>query len=257
MSDAKLSSLLTYLDNYLYVYRVKYKSESNANIPLTFLTNSMPAKLVINCCIGEPLINDGDYWYNGSVLRKWISNAPQNAYGFSRTYLVCNTYSDGFKTTLVSLNPDIKIDNVTVTTLLPPSGEFLRRSGDTATGPLYLFRDPEQLQEAANKAYVDNNFIQIDTQYSAEVFKLKQDIADLYFKITGLSKPVFYTHYQDIENDIWVVSHNKESTNFVISVFDASGSMIIPESVKISDANTVVISFNLILSGKSTLFFNI
>ena len=156
-SDTKLASFLTYIANYLYVYRIKFNKSPADNVQLRFLANSTPDALTINCCTAEPLMAVGDYWYNGTVLRLCIGDAPEQQYGFSKTYKTCYTYNEAFTSTLISLNPEIVLDNgVTTTTPAPNFNvQYIKKSGDKMGGPLLLWRMPVEEMESAPKAYID------------------------------------------------------------------------------------------------------
>ena len=190
-SDPKLTSFLAYVANYLYVYRIKFNKTPSDNVPLKFLANSTPDTITINCCSAEPVVEVGDYWYNGTLLRKCISADPQVQYGFSKTYKSCYTYADAFSSTLLSLNPEIKLDGVSTTTPAPPTGPvvYVKKSGDTMAGPLFLFRSPVEVNEAVNKGFLDSELAKVNAQASkinVRVSVAESNITNLFAAIEAL-----------------------------------------------------------------------
>ena len=182
-SDTKLASFLTYLANYLYAYRIKYNKSPADNVQLLFLANSTPDALTINCCSAEPLSAVGDYWYNGTVLRLCLGDAPQEQYGFAKTYKTCYTYDDAFTSTLISLNPDIVLESGTTTTQAPSSNiQYIKKFGDEMAGPLILWRMPVEDLEAVPKKYLEDELAKLsanDTKLSVRLTVAESGIANL------------------------------------------------------------------------------
>lgn len=167
MAATKLQKFLNYLDSYTYEYRLKFGTTQFDNIELRFLVNSTPDSIIINCCSNEPNVRVNDYWYNGSILRKCLNDSPQEELGFSKTYITCYTYEEAFTSTVISLNPPL--ENSTGTTLPPvptTPTTYVKKTGDTLLGPLFLSRLPVEQNESTSKLYVDTENNKIKTRLS-------------------------------------------------------------------------------------------
>ena len=112
------------------------------------------------------------------------------------------------------------------------NGSFDNLAGDVAT----LTADVENIKTRVTD--IESNLVQIQNQ------------------VNQAAKTTFYTHYQNTEDVSWIVEHNKGSTSFVCSVFSPTGDMIIPDSVKVIDANTVVVTLAKPAIGTATLFIH-
>lgn len=62
-----------------------------------------------------------------------------------------------------------------------------------------------------------------------------------------------YTHEQSTAANIWTVVHGRQTLRAQVQVWDENFELIIPENVKIIDANTVQISFTQSMRGSATL----
>lgn len=62
-----------------------------------------------------------------------------------------------------------------------------------------------------------------------------------------------YEHLQLIPNALWTVEHLQNTRRIQITVWDNTDEMIWSDSIKIQDANTVVISFNTAVTGRAIL----
>jgi hypothetical protein len=75
---------------------------------------------------------------------------------------------------------------------------------------------------------------------------------------TGSDIPKNYIHYESgspAPADLWVITHNKDSEDFVIHITDETGNQIIPNEVTTVDADNVLIDFNIPTAGKAVLIF--
>lgn len=79
------------------------------------------------------------------------------------------------------------------------------------------------------------------------------NIIDLEPVGNGNSQTIVYT--QNMESDQWVILHDKNSTNFVYSIFDDTQSPVWPDRVEIIDANSVRIYFLVSMAGKVVFNF--
>ena len=69
----------------------------------------------------------------------------------------------------------------------------------------------------------------------------------------GFSITWGYTHIQALPDFTWVIPHNGNSENLQVQVFDSSNELVIPDIVRVVDANTVEIDFGAPMSGKAQL----
>lgn len=54
---------------------------------------------------------------------------------------------------------------------------------------------------------------------------------------------------------IWMINHNLSSENVIVQAFDTDKEVILPDAIKILDANTVRVSFNTALAGVARVIF--
>lgn len=64
-----------------------------------------------------------------------------------------------------------------------------------------------------------------------------------------------YVHTQVIASDTWNIAHLQNSTDYVITVFNALGRVIIPENIDTVDVNNVIITLGDAETGKAVLSF--
>jgi predicted nuclease with TOPRIM domain len=93
-------------------------------------------------------------------------------------------------------------------------------------------------------------------ELKAQTAQLISSVNELLPQVQELNKSTFYTHSQAIPQVNWIISHGKESTNFVCNVFDITGNAIIPDNIRIIDANTVVITLATASAGNATFFIH-
>lgn len=106
-------------------------------------------------------------------------------------------------------------------------GQYVDVAGDTMTGSLFLVGEPVEDDEAANKGYIDRKLTEIGYKYS-----------------------------QDDPSSVWIIEHNRETTNVLVQVFDPNNEMVIPSRIKIEDSNTVRIEFgDSMVTGTTQLIF--
>lgn len=67
----------------------------------------------------------------------------------------------------------------------------------------------------------------------------------------------FYTHLQTIPTDVWIIGHNKANRHFTVNVFDDEGKYLIPDSIRIIDANNTEIRFLYPITGHCVLGFDV
>lgn len=60
-----------------------------------------------------------------------------------------------------------------------------------------------------------------------------------------------YEFTQASNSSTWVITHNLATSFPVVQVYDSSNSVIIPESITVTDANTVTVTFTSAISGKA------
>lgn len=64
-----------------------------------------------------------------------------------------------------------------------------------------------------------------------------------------------YVFINGAASTTWSIAHNQNNSDFVVNVFDATDSKIIPDSVTIVDANNVTITFAVAADGKAVFIF--
>ena len=64
-----------------------------------------------------------------------------------------------------------------------------------------------------------------------------------------------YVHQQIVPMEGWFITHNLDSEDFVLFVFDDSGDQVIPHNTYAMDADTVVVEVNAQMSGKAVIIF--
>lgn len=267
----KLSEFVGWLSQYLYAYRKHYQIGDSDPVRLRFLVNGSPDTVIIIGCPNEDLgINVGEFWFNGSILRRCISREGRPGTSFSMGYVDVTRYEDQFATTLVSLNPDIPLGQAPTTppnpNPVPGDQDYLRRSGDRMLGPLLLQGDPTDYQEAVPKIYVDNLHKTLQTQLnnlaSDQASARRQlglalaDLNALKVQLSEFIQNIGYKHVQGTESSRWVIQHNRASiflASFVVK--DEQGEVFVPAGVQIINENTVAIDFNSEASGTATLMF--
>jgi hypothetical protein len=62
-----------------------------------------------------------------------------------------------------------------------------------------------------------------------------------------------YEHTQDVESKIWVIPHARNSKRIQVTIWDQTDEMVLADSVKIVDLNTVEIGFNTAITGRAIL----
>lgn len=67
--------------------------------------------------------------------------------------------------------------------------------------------------------------------------------------------PKNYIHLQSFASNTWAIAHNGESTDYVVCVYDADGSVIIPDSVDVVDSNNIVVTLGASVTGKVVMVF--
>lgn len=70
-----------------------------------------------------------------------------------------------------------------------------------------------------------------------------------------INEDAVYVHVQETASAVWTITHNKESIDYAISVFDASGE-VVNAFTKTVDANTVEVDFGVAVTGRAVLVFN-
>jgi hypothetical protein len=66
-----------------------------------------------------------------------------------------------------------------------------------------------------------------------------------------------FTYTQATPSDTWLIAHNKNSENFVYSIFDDQGYSIIPDGCQRIDANNIAVTFSTSIAGRATFSFNL
>lgn len=66
---------------------------------------------------------------------------------------------------------------------------------------------------------------------------------------------VTYVYTRGSAATSWPVSHNKDNSNFTLSVYDSTGDLVIPDSVGINNSNQVTIEFAQATAGTAVLVF--
>jgi hypothetical protein len=52
-------------------------------------------------------------------------------------------------------------------------------------------------------------------------------------------------------SDTWTLAHSLDTLAPVVQIFDAAGEMVIPDSIVVTDANTVTVTFGAAMAGKA------
>lgn len=58
-----------------------------------------------------------------------------------------------------------------------------------------------------------------------------------------------------IAADTWTIEHNLNSENVIVQIFDNQKYVVIPNSIQIVDADTVVVQFNTAITGVARVIF--
>ncbi|MFY0655410.1 MAG: hypothetical protein JXR12_01400 [Neptunomonas phycophila] len=132
---------------------------------------------------------------------------------------------------ILATDGQITIDETPITFILfsatKADDQFVDIAGDNMTGSLFLVGDPLEDNEAANKGYIDRKVTEIGYKYS-----------------------------QDTPSNVWIIEHNRASTDVLVQVFDPNNEMVIPSRIKIEDPNTVRIEFGTsMVTGTTQLIF--
>lgn len=70
----------------------------------------------------------------------------------------------------------------------------------------------------------------------------------------GGSSPVTgFTFVQISPNDTWSINHGENSSNYILQVFDATGTVILPDEITTIDVNNVQVTFSAPQDGKAQL----
>lgn len=297
-----LSSFLVYLNDYLVSYREFYKKSELSNVQLKYLTEISRNLVTINCCIVEPNVSVGDFWYNGKLLRFCSSNVPLLGSAYKKSYTVIYKYEDAFESALLSLNTDFSSNPVTttpkpiVTTTIIPSS-YLKLTGGEMLGPILLSREAKDPREPVTKnafdiaisglnvkqTKIENNLnntnqqLDIINNYYAKVISdvyskikdyevlalnqsdlisnLSNTIDNLNLQVQKLSVSKVYTHTQSYDANTWLITHLRGSTNFIYSIYNDLDEVIIPDSIKIIDIDTIAVTFLVPIKGTVVLNF--
>jgi len=67
------------------------------------------------------------------------------------------------------------------------------------------------------------------------------------------TKSVGYEHTQSTASNVWVVNHNKQTRRVSVVVYDDQWEQVIPGSVKLTDLDTVTITFGSAMAGAAIL----
>lgn len=243
MAATKLQKFLAYLDSYIYEYRAKFGTGIHDNIELRFLVNSTPDSLIINCRSSEPNVQLNDFWYNGALLRKCVGVEPQDELGFNKTYQTIYTYEDAFTSTIVSLNPPL-IDSPNSSTVPPQPTlptSYVRKIGDAMQGPLFLFRNPVENNEAVTKIYVDteNNKLKTRLSFTESSIRALNDTIELLVpdatkfdevknRITSLEQTsaAFGTVLNDYSNTVQTLDFELDQADIRLSRLESSNTLV-------------------------------
>lgn len=105
------------------------------------------------------------------------------------------------------------------------TGEYVAIGGDVMEGFLTLHSDPTQPMHATTKSYTD---------------KLVREIG--------------YKYSQDIPSSSWVISHDKNSTNVIVQVFDGD-EVVIPDAIRIVNENVIEVTLGSAMTGSAHVVF--
>lgn len=67
--------------------------------------------------------------------------------------------------------------------------------------------------------------------------------------------PKNYIHVQSFASNVWNVAHNGDSLDYVVSVFDSNGSLILVDEIDQVDSNNVTITLGTAITGKAVFIF--
>jgi hypothetical protein len=60
-----------------------------------------------------------------------------------------------------------------------------------------------------------------------------------------------YEHVQDEAAEVWIINHNKGTRRVQTVVYDSDWEQIIPDTIQVTDVNTITITFGSVLSGRA------
>lgn len=63
----------------------------------------------------------------------------------------------------------------------------------------------------------------------------------------------YYVHTQAISSDTWTVTHNLNTLNVIVQVYDGSNNVVIPDTIVASTVNTVTVTFGTAVTGKAVV----
>jgi len=69
----------------------------------------------------------------------------------------------------------------------------------------------------------------------------------------NLSSEITFVHTQSTASTTWTISHGLNSLDAIVQVYDSTGAVIIPNEIKIVDANTITVSFTTAIAGKAVI----
>jgi hypothetical protein len=105
--------------------------------------------------------------------------------------------------------------------------------------------------------FLDNSINNIN----AQVQGLHEDVDNLQTQIDGITQEETssdaggFTFIPAQPSREWVIEHNKNSKNLMFLVFDDNGFMFQPDSAQIVDANTVIMKFGTLQTGRVNMIF--
>lgn len=271
----RLQSFFSFVNSYLQSYRRNFGKTTGETVILNFLEGNDTIRILANVTEPAEAAKVGDFWYSGGILRKIIFVDELGV----RQYKVCYKYEDAFSTTLISLNPSVTGSGTTnpnpgnpgggngggiPNTTPPPTGNPILSGGGQMSGPLYLRSKIREPNEAVPKDYVDKAYARLQEQVN-EVSRIAaaasststqsaQTIAQANLELKEVKKFKVAKVSKTIAAKEWTVVHGAASRSLFVQIFDATGEMIMADTIRIIDENTVKMEFAVAVSGTATIF---
>ncbi len=209
----------------------------------------------------EPTANLGEYNISGATFSNASDLSGNGAYGITTAELVVYTQAVDNASGLPILGVVHRyllsnitiVDSTTIEGLLnwnelgdeqdaPLNGSFCLVSEQT---PIFKYGLPPP-----DSIYPDVPAGMTSAALSLDIRNITDNLP-----VGGGGSGATFKLVQYAASTTWIVSHGKNSVDFTYSVFNDAGESIFPESVAVQNANTILVSFSIPVSGKAIFSF--
>lgn len=146
----------------------------------------------------------------------------------------------------INIDAPLTIDDVTITGLI------------NGTIDIQKFYDDFQ-KHVNNDVSPKHTALQISVANSDMTVLTASNIQDSLSQIdvflANLKNIKTFVYEDNIGSTLWIIHHNQDATTPNINIYDASGGLIFPDSVKIIDNNVIHVEFAESQTGKAVIIF--